>query len=448
MQKIKEFLKNKSFGYYIVAGIALFALIVSIVFFASYRNPDLPSQMGNKAEGFVVETIGIFLLAGVLVELVVLLLPQYRFIQIVAIAMFGLAFYKDLLVIPDFFAGIANNVMYNGGNLGLNLFLFISIIIIVAMAITVAFVGFYKEEEDAKADMKNVKGTLNLVRIGAGAAVILAAVLTSSLVSNTLVNSASKSNKGDSQKVEYNPITDQIRELADNYQYDFEPLDIIMKEQETWDFSNVSSVTTGGTREGHYLVYYFEGSYSEGWQGDYSETYGAFYLWDDGIFGAKADGTDIRGYWYNSSIVNGTDAEGNDIKDCLNMVSNQSNYQSIITEPATGFYHYQAYIYISKNRGRSMIINGYEYYPEVALDIDTTSTGTEYKVGDKFDRSSWVANRILKNCSYSAVFKSGEVTWTDGDGIKNGQAFTEAGEFEVTAKWNGLEAKATVTVTE
>ena len=132
------------------------------------------------------------------------------------------------------------------------------------------------------------------------------------------------------------------------------------------------------------------------------------------------------------------------------MVSNISKFESIITQETTGFYERSAYIFMAPWSGgtRSVIVNGYKYYPEVALAIDPSMTGTEFKVGDVFDRDGWVADRILKNLSYSAVFKASEVTWTDGTGIKNGQAFTSAGEYEVTAKWNGLEAKVTVTVTE
>ena len=111
------FLKNKGIGYYIVAVITLLSLIVGIVFFATYKNPDLDpinhiNPMGNSSDGVVVETIGIFLIAGAVVELALLIAPQYRFIQIGAIAMFGLALYKDIIIIPDFIAGKANNVEY------------------------------------------------------------------------------------------------------------------------------------------------------------------------------------------------------------------------------------------------------------------------------------------------------------------------------------------------
>ena len=130
MEKIKKFLERRTIGYFLVAGLALVSLILAIIFFASYKNPSLAAQMGNKADGLGVETIGIFLLAGFAVEIVVLVLPQYRFIQIGAVAMFGLAFYKEVLIIPDFIAGIANKVMYNGGNLGLNMFLFFALLMV------------------------------------------------------------------------------------------------------------------------------------------------------------------------------------------------------------------------------------------------------------------------------------------------------------------------------
>ena len=68
MQKILGFFKNKSIGYYIVAGVTLLALIVAIVFFATYNKPELDpifgnNPMGNKADGLLAVTIGIFLLA-------------------------------------------------------------------------------------------------------------------------------------------------------------------------------------------------------------------------------------------------------------------------------------------------------------------------------------------------------------------------------------------------
>ena len=148
---LDKFLKNKGIGYYLVAVATLLALLTAIIFFMTYKNPTLEAQMGNKASGFVVETIGVFLIAGVIVELVVLVMPEYRFFQIAAVVMFGLAFYKDILVIPDFIIGKINKVEYNGGNFGLNMFFFIAILLVVLLAVVAPFIGLVKEnvpEED------------------------------------------------------------------------------------------------------------------------------------------------------------------------------------------------------------------------------------------------------------------------------------------------------------
>ena len=460
MKKFLDFLKNKSIGYYFVAGIALFALIVSIVFFATYSNPALDpifqnDPMGNKADGLVAVTIGIFLLAGAVIEFVVLVIPQYRFIQIAAIAMFGLALYKDLMIVPDFFAGVANNVMYNGGNLELNMFYLVSIVVIVALAIAAAFIGFYKDEEDAKADMKNVKGVINLAKLGGGMAVVLAAILVASFVSADIINKNATGTKAGREKPAFlfNPITEEVQTTADDYDYAFEAKDVIIEQKESYTYgSDVTGLTTGNTRSGHNLVYVFEGAYAEGYQGDYSETYASIYLWEDGLFGGSVGNTSIRGYWYNSSIEGGTDAEtGERIQDCLNLVSNVSKYESIICKAASGFYEWRAHIYLGFSWGtRSMEVCAYRYYPEVALSIDASVGNNYFFVGEEFDRDGWVANRILKNLNYSAVFKASEVKWTDGEGIKNHQKLTEEGEYEVTASWtNGFNQKfeASIVVT-
>ena len=461
------FFKNKGIGYYIVAGIALLSLIVGIIFFATYKNPDLDpinhiNPMGNSSDGVVVETIGIFLIAGAVVELALLVVPQYRFIQIGAIAMFGLALYKDVIIIPDFIAGKANNVEYNGGNFNLNMFFFVMIMIIVLAAIVAPFLGFLKNDEDVVPEMKKVKGAVNLAKIGGAGVLVVTAILVASLVSADLVkkNGSGKQNIKSDESSEpgpvepaFDPITDEIKSVADAYDYDFNPAEVLIEEQDEYDFNDADMKavpTQSGNREGHNLVYVFEGAYAEGYQGDYSETYGAIYLWEDGLFGGRINSTDIRGYWYNSSKdapADDPETEDDESKDCLNLVSNVNKYEFVNFERASGFYDWRTHLYLGFSWGtRSMEIAGYMYYPEVAIAIDPSSTGTEFNVGETFDRSGWVANRILKNLNYSAVFKASEVTWTDGEGIKDGQAFTATGEYTVTAKWNGFEATVTVTV--
>ena len=456
MSKIFNF-KNKSVGYFIAAGITLFAFVVSIVFFLTFNKPGLDpifgsNPLGNKADGLIAVTIGIFLLAGAFVELAVLIIPQYRFIQIIAILMFGLSFYKIVMIIPDFFAGMANHVMYNGGNLGLAMFYFISIFLILVSSIVVAFLGFYKKEEDAKADMKNVKGVVNLAKLGGGAAVVLVAVLVASLSTVALTNGANKGNKVRTKPAfVFEPINEDTEAAANDYQYDFEAKDVVIRQQESYNFSasELNNFPTGNTRNGHNLVYVFEGAYAEGYQGDYSETYASIYLWEDGFYGGSVGSTSIKGYWYNNSLQ----AEQG-VQDCLNLVSNVSKYESIICAPASGFYEWRAHIYLGFSWGtRSMEVSAYRYYPEVALTIDASVGNNYFFVDEEFDRDGWVANRILKNLNYSSVFKASEVKWTDPEGLKNHQKIEAAGEYEVKASWtNGFsktfEASIIVTVVD
>lgn len=462
MEKIMNFFKNKAVGYFIVAADALIAIILTIVFFATYKGAMAFSAVAP-------EILGIFLLAGAIVELVVLVLPQYRFIHVAAIVMFSLALFKETLLIPNLIADYVNNVFYQGGNLGINVFYLVTIILILGSAIAAAFIGFYKKEEDANAEMPIAKNNVpQIVKVGVGGVVVLAAVLTSSLVAWNLNEKANRVVPVEG----FNPITEEVKAKAAEANYTFKPAEVVQKEQESYDFTTeVKSVTTNTTRDGHNMVYYFEGSYSEGWQGDYSATYGYICLWDDGLYGGKIGSLNIRGYWFNSSLQAG---EG--VKDCLKMVSDPKindkvnnketeKYNSLIAQPSTGFYTYQIYAYLRMSWGddRSMILNGYEYFPEVAIAIDTQNAElTAYK-GEEYDMSSWVPTRVLSSLDYSSIFKPVDVTWAaeDGkvtieyvDGEKNRgissitAVFDSVGEKNVTIKWNGFEASVKVNVVE
>ena len=161
MDSIKNFFKNKAIGYYLVIGAALLSIVLAVVFFTTFNNPNIPTiqnspVMGNKAESFAVETIGIFIIAGAVIELVVLAMPEFRFFHLGAVVMFGLALYKDTLVMADFFAGLANSgESYNGGNVPLNFVYFIAIVVIELLAVVAPFIGFIKEVDnyDEEEDM-------------------------------------------------------------------------------------------------------------------------------------------------------------------------------------------------------------------------------------------------------------------------------------------------------
>lgn len=472
MNKIKEFLKNKAIGYYIIAGIVLISLIFAIVFLATYNNPAIPSvndahPMGNKAAGYVPETIAIFVIAGLVVEGVLLLLPQYRFLQIIAVLLFGLAFYKDVLIIPDFLIGaFSTGVLYNGGNLGLNLFYFITLLLIVAAAIVAAFFGFLKSEEDVRAGIipKNVN---QFVKTGVGGFLVIAALVVSLTVSNDVVAKAGTSNKNNANnnqnssaepaKPKYDPITDEMKEAAAAKEYSFDPTAVVIEEEETWNFSDsrLSGLSYSATRAGHDLVYLFEGEYSEGYQGQYNTYLTGMYLWDDGVFAGKSNSTEFKGFWYNSSLNAGVDENGNPKVDCLNMVSNTSHFESIIAEEPLGggggFYERQAYVYMHPGwgDGRSVVVSGYKYYPDVAAFIDTNDS-VEMRVGEKFViNSTWFFDKVIKNLKYTPIIPTSEITWTIPNGmIDSSKRLLAAGEYEITAKWKSYEATATLKVSE
>ena len=470
LAKLGAFFKNKSVGYYIAAGAALLSFIVGIIFFATYKNPDLPSQMGNKAGGIAVETIGIFLLAGFVVEVVVLVIPQYRFVQIIAIAMFGLAFYKDVILIPDFIVGKINNVEYNGGNFPLNMFFFITIFIILIASIIPAFTGFYKKEEEATADMPLKGNTARIIKVACSSVVVVAAVLAGSLSASALKSKAPKNQDNSSgqqsseKKEKPNPITQRIIDAAELVDYDFNPESVLVKQEPKYEMSkpaddaedpgyydpNLAGLSYSATRSGYNLVYFFEGVFSEGYQGQYNTYSATLYLWDDGLFTGKSNSDTFKGYWYNSSIDYGTDEEtGEDIIDCLNMVSS-GNFQSIITEPVKGFYQRQGYVYLNPGwGGRSVVVSGYKYYPDVAIFIDTDEK-VNFKVGEVFNRGmDWAANKVIKNLSYTPIVNVDEVQWTYPTGmLDSNNQFVEAGEYEIKAKWNGFEDSVTITVTD
>lgn len=469
---MQNFMKKIGVGYFIAAGTALVALITAFIFLATYKG-----AMANNAAALVPQTIAIFLIAGVIVEAVVLVVPQYRFIHIVAMVMYALALFKEIVLIPPLIADEINNVHYQGGNLGLNVLYMMLLVLIVAAAIVAAFLGFYQKEEDVNEDMKIAKGNVTgIVKASVTGVVVLAAVLTSTLISLDLKKKMNVAT-GD----EWNPITEEIKQAANDANYTYDPTTVVIKQKEKytsadWSNSEMTSVPLTKNRDGHNLVYYFEGAYSEGYQGDYSPTYCYLYLWDDGIFGGTSGKDNVRGYWYNSSLEKtGKNEEGVDVRDCLNMVTNTANFESIIANDKDGFYSKEAYMFLDMGKvwnqgsnGRSIIMNGYEYYPEVAIFIDNQGEELEAYKGEDADISAWVPSRVLSNLDYSSIFIQTDVEWSATNGtvtinyVDNNKNrgisdisvnFTETGKQTISIKWKNadgqtFEASVDVNVSE
>lgn len=456
MESIKKFFSNKTVAYYIAVCDAILALVIGIVYMATYK-----SAIGNNAAGMVPESVGIYLLAGAAVQCVACVLPQYRFIGVFSIVLFGLSLYKEVFLIPDFIAGLANGVEYNGGSARMNIFYLVAQLVIIISAVVVAFMKFYKDEEEADAEFKNVGGALNIGKMAGGAVVVIAAMLISILSVNSMKDKSAGGNtdtpaaggEGEDRpdsKPKWDPITEEIKTLAAANAPTNDPKDIVFAKEEAYDFTTaeLNAVTAGAsTRTDHYLVYLFEGAYSEGYQGQYNEYYTNLYLWDDGIMTGKSNSQTFKGYWYN-------DMDGDGTTDCLNMVSGSEKYASIVCSKETGFYNYQAYVFMHPGwgDGRSIIVAGYMYYDAIALAVNTTKTGLDFKVGDSFKTSDWTVNRILSNLSYGAVFNTpdGSATtqtkWTIPSGLIVDGKLAQAGTFDLVATWGGLSVTVTINV--
>ncbi|MCQ2799884.1 MAG: hypothetical protein MJ228_03895 [Bacilli bacterium] len=450
MKKIKDYLQNKGLGIYLVCANILISLVLILVFLPTYK-----AALTNGMDAAAPEVIPLLAGAGLLIEAIVLLSPEVRFLQLGAVAMFALAMAKEIFLIAPALADVANNVHYQGGSFETQLVYLIMLFVLVISSIVALFLGLFKNEEEQQAEIKGSFKGKKLIKNGASSAV--------ALVLAAVCGIASFNMGGKSMAVEDPNITPELRKAAEECDYDFDPEAVIVKEQESYDFNDATvkgltynaDITKIGRKDADgndiHFVYIFEGRYAEGYQGDYSETLAYFFLYEDGLFVGNVGGqnTQVRGYWYNSSLEGGYDAEADaDIKDCLVMRSNVNNYDSIITNEATDFYCRYTQIYLGFSWGtRSMVISGYYYYPEIGALIDTGAESLEYHVGDTFSTESWRASRVLKNLKYQKILAENDVKWTIPEGMvdANGDLAKE-GIFDITIKYKDWEASKTITV--
>lgn len=454
MESIKKFLANKSIGYYISVGIALISLVLGIVFFATSKG-----TMPNSAASYVTQSVGIFLLVGGIIEVTFLVLPQYRFIHLITTFMYCLSLATELLIFAPLVAGKANNVEYEGGNFNYHLFYTIAIVLLLAICIVASFVGFFKSEDGLGEEMKiSPKNPLKIGVVAACTVIIVGSIVGGKIIENNIRKGLNTAEVDDNdQEIDYSKdpnITDEMKAKAAELNYEFNPKEIIIKEKEpeTYDYDNaeLKALNTNGSRDGdHHLVYYFEGSYIEGYQGDYTPSYANIYLWEDGMYVGKIKDTTIRGYWYNSTLSSsGKDAEGNDVKDKVVLVSNISKYESMICRESSGFYDLSLYAFIDMGWGqRSMSLYGYYYYPDIATFIKYSDDVEDFKVGDTLDKGKFSTQHVLSNFKYGGVFKASEVSWTWPSGmLDSNNKFVAAGEFELKSKWGEFEATKTIVV--
>ena len=147
-----------------------------------------------------------------------------------------------------------------------------------------------------------------IVKAAVGGVVVAGAVAVGSITASNFEKNATPvqtssssevvSSVDDTPKEKYSPITDEMKQAAEECDYDFDPASVIIEQEEKYEFKqpsesaedpgyyneDLAGLSYTDTREGHNLVYVFEGEYSEGYQGQYNTYLTGMYLWDDGLF--------------------------------------------------------------------------------------------------------------------------------------------------------------------
>ena len=426
MEKIKNFFKGKKIPYLIMMADCLLAIILGIYFLAT-KNISL----ANSASTHRPEWVWIFAFAGAIFEVAALIVPKYRWVHLFAIAGYALSFMKELELIPPVAADMVTGVHFQGGNFFIQLSYIILQIIIVGSAIYVAFSDSLTEEaEQAEPKLKEKKG---LIKVGAAGAVgVVGLVFALVLVF---------SNSGSKEVVEktYNPI-DAFRSLVVDYEND--PTAVIFKQgaQEGEDYynqyegkSNSEISTALNNRTDHWLVYEFEGKYTEAYHDSYNYDYYSIQVYEDGVFKGS---NNHQGYWYNIN---------EDGIECLVLKATSGNDMVCRKADQGSPYMWFTDMKASQGGARTCKMNGYMYYPIIGIYIDTNGLIKEegqviqVKQGSEFSRDDWTAMVVRNNLSASAVFRPEQVTWTDID-------TSQTGEQSVKAKWNDFEAEVKVEV--
>ncbi|MCR4698627.1 MAG: hypothetical protein K5762_04595, partial [Bacilli bacterium] len=91
MNKVKDFLKNKGVGFYLVLCDIILAIVLGIVFFATYKD-----SMANNAAGQLPEIIGWFAFIGAVLDIVTILLGKYKFVHVLALGAYCVALAKEI----------------------------------------------------------------------------------------------------------------------------------------------------------------------------------------------------------------------------------------------------------------------------------------------------------------------------------------------------------------
>lgn len=145
-----DFLKKKRLGFYFIVADVLLAIILGIIFFATYKGDNGAGQlnMANDAYASIPEIIGLFALLGAMIDISALLVPELPFLHVIALACYGVSFGKEVFTIADVIAGLGTGIAYAGGNPALLLTWTALQVIILGLGIAAVFIGVNKAEEE------------------------------------------------------------------------------------------------------------------------------------------------------------------------------------------------------------------------------------------------------------------------------------------------------------
>lgn len=399
MEALKNYFKDKKIGFYLMLADALLGLVFSILFFTTYK-----TSMANNAVPHTPEVIGICALLFFVIELVAIALPEYKFIHLGAIAAMCFSFMKQIYLFPNLIADQINNVEFQGGNFPLNCVYTIMQVAILVIAIVASFNDITSKEVKVSFTKNNI------IRYSVGALLIIA----TTVASGTSI-AICKANNNSYEDIATGFKINVEKEFADKrIDYPYDPSSVkYSKANNPW-----SNKTTGEIEkevgknlnqredDDRFLVYQFEGFYAEGYQGNYSKTYGYLSLWDDGLYNGIQDNKNIYGYWYNIE---------EDGSDCLVMIDNRgTNANMMCVKSNSKFYDWTADIKLDFSWGtRSLKINGFLYTPVIGMYVDTGTDKLTYEYGEEINISQWTAMQVRNDLRVGAIFDpDNTITWS------------------------------------
>ena len=421
MEMIKNFFKGKKLAYYFMMGDCLLAVILGIYFLAT---KDI--SLANSASAHRPDWVWIFAFVGAIFEVAALIVPKYRWVHLFAILGYSLSLMKELELIPPVAGDMVTGVHFQGGNFFIQLSYVIILLAIVGTAIYVAFSDPLTEEaEQAEPQLKEKKG---IIKAGAAGGVgVVGLVLALVLV---FAGGASEAPGGKAYKPQK-----AFESLVVDYEY--EPLEVKYQQGASEDdpyynqYEGASSSTVNSAlnnRNDTWVVYEFEGKYTEAYHESYNYDYFNITVYADGLYSGS---NNHKGYWYNIN---------EDGIECLVMKGTSGGDMVCRKADEGSSYMWYTDMPASQGGARTCKMNGYPYYPIIGIYIDThgliTKEGQvlEFEQDSAFSHNDWTVMIVRNNLTASAVFNTDEIKWTDVD-------TSQPGEQTIVAKWKDFTAE-------